>query len=107
MTLQVGLLGPLEVSLRGEAVTLPAGRLRALLAALALSAGRPVPVDRLASAVWGEEASVDTRANLQTSVRRLRRLLSADAVVTCDEGYALQVDPDRADAVRFLRLLDE
>lgn len=107
MTLQVGLLGPLEVSLRGEPVNLPAGRLRALLATLALSAGRPVPVDRLASAVWGDEPAVDARANLQTSVRRLRRLLNADAVVTCDGGYALQIDPDRVDAVLFLRLLDE
>jgi DNA-binding SARP family transcriptional activator/tetratricopeptide (TPR) repeat protein len=104
--LEVGLLGPLQVSVAGRPVELPAGRLPALLAVLALSAGQAVSVDRLATAVWGEDPSVDPRANLQTNVRRLRRLLGAELVATRGGGYALEVEPDRVDALRFVRLLD-
>jgi DNA-binding SARP family transcriptional activator/tetratricopeptide (TPR) repeat protein len=106
MRLEVGLLGPLQVSLAGRPVVLPAGRLPALLAVLALSAGQPVSVDRLATAVWGEDLAVDARANLQSNVRRLRRLLGADLVATRGGGYALEVEPDQVDALRFDRLLD-
>jgi DNA-binding SARP family transcriptional activator/tetratricopeptide (TPR) repeat protein len=106
MGLEVGLLGPLAVSVAGRPVELPPGRLRALLAVLALSAGQAVSVDRLTTAVWGEDASVDARANVQSNVRRLRRLLGAEAVATRGGGYALQVEPDRVDATRFVRLLD-
>jgi len=48
--LGVGVLGLLEVTVDGRPVELTAGRLRALLAVLALSAGRPVSVDRIAEA---------------------------------------------------------
>jgi DNA-binding SARP family transcriptional activator len=106
MRLEVGLLGPLAVSVAGRPVELPPGRLRALLAVLALSAGQAVSVDRLTTAVWGEDASVDARANVQSNVRRLRRLLGAELVATRGGGYALQVEPDRVDALRFVRLLD-
>jgi DNA-binding SARP family transcriptional activator/tetratricopeptide (TPR) repeat protein len=104
--LEVGLLGPLRVSVAGRQVELPAGRLATLLAVLAMSAGQAVSVDRLATAVWGEDLSVDARANLQTNVRRLRRLLGAELVATRGSGYALEVDPDQVDALRFDRLLD-
>jgi DNA-binding SARP family transcriptional activator/tetratricopeptide (TPR) repeat protein len=105
-SLEVGLLGPLQVSVAGRPVELPAGRLPAMLAVLALSAGQPVSVDRLATAVWGEDLSVDARANVQSNVRRLRRLLGAELVATRGGGYALEVEPDRVDALRFVRLLD-
>jgi DNA-binding SARP family transcriptional activator len=104
--LEVGLLGPLQVSVAGRPVELPAGRLPALLAVLALSAGQTVSVERLATAVWGEDPSVDARANVQSNVRRLRRLLGAELVATRGDGYALDVEPDRVDALRFVRLLE-
>jgi DNA-binding SARP family transcriptional activator len=103
---EVGLLGPLRVWVAGRPLELPAGRLPALLAVLAMSAGEPVSVDRLATAVWGEGVSVDARANLQTNVRRLRRLLGAELIATRGGGYALAVAPDQVDALRFVRLLD-
>jgi DNA-binding SARP family transcriptional activator len=106
MTLEVGLLGPLQVSVAGRPVELPTGRLPALLAVLAMSAGQTVSVDRLATAVWGEDLSVDARTNVQRNVRRLRRLLGAELVATRGGGYALEVEPDQVDALRFVRLLD-
>lgn len=67
MTVEVWLLGPFRVAVAGRAVELPAGRLPALLAVLAMSAGQTVSVDRLATAVWGEELSVDARANVRST----------------------------------------
>jgi DNA-binding SARP family transcriptional activator len=68
MSLQIGLLGPFRVCVDGERVDVPPRRLRDLLATLALSAGQSVSVDRLATAVWGEDFAVDVRVNLQSNV---------------------------------------
>ena len=59
--LTVDLLGPLRVSVGGRPVELPAGRLRAVLAVLAMSAGRTVPLERLSAAVWGTGPGGDRR----------------------------------------------
>ena len=104
--LDIRLLGPLELSSDGQPVPLPTGRLPALLAVLAMSAGQTVSAERLATAVWGEELAVDARANVQTNVKRLRRLIGAERIATRGHGYALAVDPERVDALRFERLLD-
>jgi DNA-binding SARP family transcriptional activator/tetratricopeptide (TPR) repeat protein len=103
----VGLLGPLTVAVAGHPIELPAGRLRALLAVLALGAGQTVSVDRLATAVWGEDPPGDARANVQTNVKRLRHVLGGGLIVTRRGGYVLDVAADRVDALRFVRLLDE
>jgi len=108
--LTVDLLGPLRVAVDDRPVELSAGRLRALLAVLAMSAGRTVPTDRLASAVWGTEPGGDPRTNVRTNVKRLRRALgSAEEalVVARPGGYLLAAEPDDVDALRFGRLLDE
>jgi DNA-binding SARP family transcriptional activator/tetratricopeptide (TPR) repeat protein len=103
----VRLLGPLQVTIAGRSVDVPAGRLRALVAVLALAAGQTVSVRRLASALWGEAPPADARANVQTNVKRLRRVLGAERIVTRHGGYLLDVEPDQVDALRFVRLLDE
>ncbi|MFI7701891.1 BTAD domain-containing putative transcriptional regulator [Nonomuraea sp. NPDC049480] len=106
--LTVELLGPLRVSVAGRPVELPAGRLRALLAVLAMSAGRIVPTGRLASAVWGTDPRGDPRANVRTNVKRLRRALgAAELIAARPGGYLLAAEPDHVDALRFGRLLDE
>ncbi|WP_163505310.1 AfsR/SARP family transcriptional regulator [Fodinicola acaciae] len=106
--LTVDLLGALRVALDGRPVELPAGRLRALLAVLALSAGRTVSTDELAAAVWGPEAGGDARANVRTNIKRLRQVLGAAEVIAARPGgYLLNVDPDQVDVLRFGRLLDE
>ncbi|MFG2004488.1 BTAD domain-containing putative transcriptional regulator [Spirillospora sp. NPDC048911] len=108
--LTVDLLGPLRVAVSGRPVELPAGRLRALLAVLAMSAGHAVLTDRLATAVWGTDAGGDPRANVRTNVKRLRRALGAAGerlIVARPGGYLLAAEPDGVDALRFGRLLDE
>ncbi|MCP9951977.1 winged helix-turn-helix domain-containing protein [Actinomadura madurae] len=108
--LVVEVLGPLRVSVDGRAVELPRGRLRALLAVLAMSAGRTVPTDRLAIAMWGTDTNGDPRVNVRTNVKRLRRALGPAAgqlIAARAGGYLLAAEPDQVDALRFGRLLDE
>ena len=70
--LTVRLLGPLEVSVDGRWVELTAGRVRSLLAVLALSAGEPVSLERLAEALWNGMLPSNDRKAVQTYVTRLR-----------------------------------
>jgi DNA-binding SARP family transcriptional activator/tetratricopeptide (TPR) repeat protein len=83
-----------------------AGRLRVLLATLALSAGQGVPVSRLVAAVWGEQPPVNPRRGVQTYVTRLRAMVGGDLISTRPDGYALELEPDAVDVLCFGRLLD-
>jgi predicted ATPase/DNA-binding SARP family transcriptional activator len=94
----VRILGPLEV----EGAAVGGGRLRALLARLALDAGRPVTAGTLVDAVWDTDLPADQTHSLQSLVSRLRRALGdADAVAQVPGGYVLQAE---VDADRFERL---
>src|SRR5262245_47887035 len=53
---RIAVLGPLEVrAADGSVVDVRGGRLRALVARLALDAGRPVGVNTLVDALWGDD----------------------------------------------------
>lgn len=104
--LQVGVLGPFELSVYGRPVTLSAGRLRALVSVLAMSAGRVVSVDRLADGLWGIEPPGNVRRSVQTYVTRLRSALGSELIATTPAGYVLHAGPEHVDALRFGRLLD-
>ncbi|MFC4857310.1 AfsR/SARP family transcriptional regulator [Actinophytocola glycyrrhizae] len=102
----VRLLGPLTVVVGGRTVELTTGRLRTLVAALALSAGQPVTVGQLATAVWGQNLPVDVRRTVSTYMARLRTALGAESIVFDPAGYVLRAVPDDVDLLRFDRLLD-
>lgn len=105
--LNISLLGPLEVRLDRTPVRLTTGRLRTLLAVLAVSAGVAVTVERLALALWGDEPPANTRRSVQTYVTRLRRAIGRAAIRTTPDGYVLDVDPCQVDVLRFRRLVAE
>jgi DNA-binding SARP family transcriptional activator len=105
--LRVGLLGPLVVTADGRQVGLTTGRLRTLLAVLALSAGTPVTLERLADAVWGEDLPANPRRGIQTYLSRLRQIVGAAAIAAGPSGYTLAIAPDKVDVLRFERALDE
>ncbi|ONI67451.1 hypothetical protein BWI15_30465 [Kribbella sp. ALI-6-A] len=102
--IQVSLLGPLVVRRGGQELDV-GGRLRALLAVLALEAGRPVSVERVARGVWSDELPVHVRKSVQTQIMRLRRQLGTDRIRTEPGGYLLDIRPDDVDVVRFERLI--
>jgi DNA-binding SARP family transcriptional activator/tetratricopeptide (TPR) repeat protein len=103
----IRVLGPFELTADDRPVSLTAGRLRSLLVVLAMSAGKPVSFDLLASAVWGEELPGNARRSLQNYAGRLRAAVGAARVDSSAAGFALLVDEDDVDALRFVRLLDE
>ncbi|MFG3436030.1 BTAD domain-containing putative transcriptional regulator [Nonomuraea sp. NPDC047897] len=95
-----GLLGPLRIE--GGPPPGPAKH-RALLAALLLSAGKPVPVDRLMSLLWDDRPPASAEPVLRVYVSALRKLV--DGIVTVPGGYLLAVEADEVDCHRFERLV--
>jgi DNA-binding SARP family transcriptional activator len=105
--LEVRLLGPLEVSRNSSAVVVGGPKPRALLASLALDAGRVVSVDRIVEALWPGDPP-DTAAHaVQVYVSQLRKALGNETISTRAPGYVLEVDPGAVDAHRFARLVSE
>ena len=109
--MQVRLLGPLEVVLDEVAQPLPGRGERALLALLALSAGRVVAATSLAGQLWsGADLPEDPANALQIRVLKLRRALAAigrgERVLREGAGYRLDVDAAAVDAHVFRSLID-
>lgn len=104
--LEIRLLGPLEIRDGDRTLAVPQLKPRALLAVLALNAGRVVSKDRLVDALWGEDAPKTARHALENYVSQLRKLLG-DAVATQAPGYVLRVDPEQVDVLRFEQLVRE
>ncbi len=105
--LDLKLLGPLEVSSRGQGVAIGGPKPRALLAALALEPRRVVSIDQLVENLWPGEPP-DTAAHaVQVYVSQLRKALGTGTIATRAPGYVLEVDPARVDVHCFSRLADE
>src|SRR4051794_31471583 len=104
--MQFRILGPLEVHTdTGERVG-GGSRLRGLLAVLLLHANQPVSAERLAIALWGEDAGADAVKTVWVYVSRLRRALGEpDRLVTEPAGYRLRVESGELDAERFEALV--
>lgn len=105
-TLTVDILGPLRVGVDGRPVRLTTGRLRTMLAGLAVSAGRTVSVERMTAIMWTEKLPADPRRSLQTYAARLRGAVGGRHIESGPAGWSLRVEPDAVDALRFARLLD-
>ncbi|GAA2317960.1 BTAD domain-containing putative transcriptional regulator [Nonomuraea roseoviolacea subsp. roseoviolacea] len=102
------ILGPARVlGEDGAPVPLGGPRVRALLALLALDAGRVVGADRLIDGLYGERPPEGVANALQSQVSRLRRALGRERVEFHPAGYLLAADPEDVDARRFTRLAAE
>jgi predicted ATPase/DNA-binding SARP family transcriptional activator len=104
--IELGILGPLEAWRDGAPVQLGAAKQRALLAILLLHLNEVVSRDRLIDELWGERPPETAGHALEVYVSNLRRVLTRDAVATRAGGYALTVEPEAVDAVRFERLVE-
>jgi predicted ATPase/DNA-binding SARP family transcriptional activator len=106
--MRIAILGPVLVEHDGAPREVAGGRLQALLARLALDAGRAVSPGALAEAVWDGDPPRDEQHALQSLVSRLRRALGDPALVVQEPaGYRLAVAPEEVDAARFERLARE
>jgi DNA-binding SARP family transcriptional activator len=107
----VRLLGPVDVFVAGVPAGVSQPGLRILLAMLALSANRVVPVTALIDALWQEDASRQREKNLHVQVHLLRRRLaelepgrSKSRIVTAPPGYVLALDDAELDTQSFAAL---
>ena len=104
--MEFNILGPLEV--RGSDGSIPLGgaKPRAVLAVLLLNPNEPVSAERLAVALWGEDAPAGSVKTVQVHVSRLRKSLGdGDAVTRTAAGYRLRVRPGERDVERFDELV--
>lgn len=100
-------LGPLEVTRRGQPVRVGPPRLRTLLASLLLRANHPVPTGDLVERLWNERPPRQPRDAVQLYVVRLRQALGDPQLIrTTPGGYQIQLDPTHLDLLRFDQLLD-
>jgi DNA-binding SARP family transcriptional activator len=100
--IRIGLLGPFQVTVDGLPRPVEGGRQRAVLAALALSAGKPVRSGALAALVWGEDQP--TRHRLHAVVNRLRQVVGPNAIRSAAGEYTLDLAPEAVDVHRFRAL---
>jgi DNA-binding SARP family transcriptional activator len=110
---RVGLLGPVEIIVRGRAVALPQLAKRVLVAALAVTPHRTVSVRELIDTIWREDVTRRRIANLHSHVSQLRqRLREAGAdtgllIMTQPPGYQLALIDASTDVDELDRLVDD
>src|SRR5213075_256451 len=100
-------LGPVEASVEGEPIALPAAKPRALLAALLIDRNRVVSVSRLIDDLWGEVPPETAMKALQGYVSHLRKAIGPERLLTRSPGYELRVEDGELDLDRFERLARE
>lgn len=113
--MEVRLLGAVEARAAGQPLALGPPKQRAVFAALAVDAGRPVRVETLVDRVWEDPPPAEARNALYAHIMRIRRLLdraaeldgSAARLDRRPAGYLLELDSDRVDLHRFQRLVDQ
>jgi DNA-binding SARP family transcriptional activator len=110
-TVDVRILGPLEILSGSRPIDLAQPAPRQVLTVLLLDAGRRVPRGRLIEALWGDEPPGDPDAALRSRISAARRALadSSDRLETVhggQSGYRFQLTPGELDATRFLNLAD-
>jgi DNA-binding SARP family transcriptional activator len=114
--MEIRLLGVVDLWVAGEAWEVGAARPQAVLAALAVDAGRPIVTETLIDRVWGDTPPAEARNVLYSYLSRTRRLLrqaaarAGETAVRIERrhaGYVLDVDPELVDLHRFRRLVVE
>ncbi len=101
----VRLFGPVTVVTAGHRTSAGGPRQAGVLAVLAMNVGRPVSVDRLIDAVWGEEPPSSVTNAVQVHVSALRTLLrpTGMAIERVGSSYSLVASLDDVDVELFQR----
>ena len=105
--LEFRILGSFEAFARGKPLEVAAGKQRALLAVLLLSAGEVVSTDRLIDALWDEDPPASALNSVHIYVSQLRKVLGNGHLETRGQGYLLALEPEQIDLGCFEHLLGE
>ncbi|WP_158642239.1 AfsR/SARP family transcriptional regulator [Actinomadura sp. WAC 06369] len=100
----------MELCLNGTRERVGGPKLKIFLLALVVHRNDPVPLDRLAEAIWDDSPPMSATANIRNYAMAARRALSRLAgseIVKDDGGYRLVVDPERVDYFRMEELVAE
>jgi DNA-binding SARP family transcriptional activator/tetratricopeptide (TPR) repeat protein len=108
------LFGEVQLRAGGQSLDLGTPRQQAVLAALAVDAGRPVAIETLVDRVWDEASPTEARNVLYSHLSRIRQLLKRATELTGvpakvdrrSAGYVLDIDPDVVDLHQFTRLAE-
>lgn len=103
------ILGPVEAVAPGTDAPGLAPRHRAVLAYLLLHAGVAISTDRLIDAMWGPLPPDSARAQIQTTIAAIRRMLRASGadrmLATRPAGYVITPEPGQLDLDEFTSLI--
>ncbi|BBY25859.1 hypothetical protein MSTO_60640 [Mycobacterium stomatepiae] len=99
LSVELGVLGPLQVRQDGTPVAIPGAKPRAILTMLGLNDASVVPADALIKLLWGDDPPRTAAKALQTHISALRRALGDGLVVT--EGAGWRLDGADVDATRY------
>lgn len=110
--MELGVLGPLQLTCNGANLVPTAPKPRQLLAFLMLNVNQMVRDTDCITELWGAQPPRTAMSTLQTYVLQIRQILRAtadargrDILWTRHRGYQLRVDPQRIDRVRFAELV--
>ena len=102
--MRINVLGPLEVVVDGDRLTLGGPQQRLVLATLISRADAPVPTDSLINALWrDEDPPTRARKTVQVYVANLRKELGGEEapIEPAAGGYVLRTGAATVDAVDF------
>lgn len=94
-------LGPFQVLINHEQITLGPPRQQAVLLPLVLRGGRTVTPEEILDYVWGEAIPASGIALVRTYVSRLRLALGRDMIGHRTAGYYVRLNPGRVDLTAF------
>ncbi|BCY08681.1 winged helix-turn-helix domain-containing protein [Actinoplanes sp. L3-i22] len=104
VALRFEILGPVRAYRDGQPVDLGSRLQQAVLAILLLRTGKPVPIERLVSALWDGDPPPNGVDVVQRCIGGLRKALDPERtslLTLTDGGYLLRVDERSIDAAQF------
>jgi DNA-binding SARP family transcriptional activator/pimeloyl-ACP methyl ester carboxylesterase len=108
--MEIRVLGPMEASHEGTLLNLGGRMQRLVLALLVSRANEAVSTDHIVDDVWLDRPPRTARRTVQTYIATLRGVLEPcrpGTLTARRPGYAVNLDEDSLDAIRFERLLHE
>jgi len=108
--MEIRVLGPMEASHEGTLLNLGGRMQRLVLAVLVSRANEAVSTDRIVDDVWFDTPPRTARRTVQTYIATLRGVLEPcrpGTLTARRPGYAVNLDEDSLDAIRFERLIHE